>query len=92
MANPVFTEDGVELQMKFAFHQKRLNEVKNKQIVARFIKQITGSDISVECTYNKDATPGVVAATPGAHIPQPVAQETMQTISSIFGGGEVMDS
>ncbi len=86
MANPVFNEDGVELQFKFSFHQKRLNEVKNKQIIANFIKEVTGSDAVVTCTYRKDTAPGVAAVSA-----QPPT-DSMETISNIFGGGEVLDS
>ncbi len=87
MANPIFNEKGIELQFKFAFHQKRLNEAKNKQIIADFIKRSTGTDVAVICTYNKDATPGVTVA--AASVP---AAAGLETISNIFGGGEVLDS
>jgi DNA polymerase-3 subunit gamma/tau len=87
MANPIFNGEGIELQFKFAFHQKRLNEVKNKQIIADFIRRSTGSDVVVLCTYNKDATPGVSPV--AASVP---ASAGLETISNIFGGGEVLDS
>jgi DNA polymerase-3 subunit gamma/tau len=83
MATPVFTAEGIELQFKFAFHQKRLNEVKNKQIIADFVKQLTGSDVNIVCTYVKDAAPGggePVQANPAA----------IENISNIFGGAEVI--
>jgi len=83
MATPIFTPEGIELQFKFAFHQKRLNEVKNKQIIAGFIKQLTGADVAIVCTYVKDAAPG------GAQ-PQETKPATIDSISSIFGGAEVL--
>ena len=86
MANPIFTPDSIELQFKFAFHQKRLNEVKNKQIIANYIKQITGSDVNVICTYHKDAAAGAVAEGTTATTPAPA----LETISNIFGGAEVL--
>lgn len=79
MANPVFTDTGVEIQCKFAFHQKRLNEVKYKQIIAEYIKRVTGSDVEIVCSYIKpDAA--------GAGQPAPA----LEAISNIFGGGEVL--
>ncbi|HEX8182260.1 MAG TPA: DNA polymerase III subunit gamma/tau [Candidatus Saccharimonadales bacterium] len=88
MANPVFTADGVELQFKFLFHQKRLNEVKNKKIIAAYIKQITGSDAIVTCTYVKDGVSGGVTA---ATDTTPSGND-MEAIQNIFGSAEVLDS
>lgn len=85
-AKPVYGADSIELQFKFAFHQKRLNEAKNRQIIANFIKQITGKDVSVVCSLYKPESasePALVAvATPAA----------LDSITDIFGGGEVMST
>jgi DNA polymerase III subunit gamma/tau len=88
MAQPIFTDDSIELQFKFAFHQKRLNEAKNRQIIADFIKQVTGKTIAVQCTINKDAVAGPV---PAAAIATP-ASAPPDSITDIFGGGEVLHS
>lgn len=87
MAQPVFSEDKIELQFNFAFHQKRINEVKNRKIVADFIKQATGRDIVVACTVNKSAVPQPVV---GANDTAPAASPALESISNIFGGGEVL--
>lgn len=89
MAQPVFGEDTVELQFTFAFHQKRINEVKNRKIVADFIKQVTGQNIVVTCTVNKAAVPGPVAGTSAAAVPA-ASSPALESISNIFGGGEVL--
>lgn len=88
MANPVFGEEDVELQFKFAFHQKRLNEVKNRKVISDFIKQATGRNITVRCTVNKDATPAV----PTVVVTTSTAPAALDSISDIFGGGEVINS
>lgn len=89
MAKPVFSDDAVELQFKFAFHQKRLNEVKNRKIISDFIRQVTGKNIAVRCTINKDAVPATVAITAAAT--SVIAAPAMpDSISDIFGGGEVI--
>ena len=80
MANPVFSEDSVELQFKFAFHQKRLNEAKNRKIIAGFIKQVTGQDIAIVCTINSAATPAA-----------PAPPAAIASVTDIFGGGEVLN-
>jgi DNA polymerase-3 subunit gamma/tau len=82
MATPVFTSEGIELQFKFAFHQKRMNEVKNKQIIADAIMQLTGQDVRITCTYVKDAAPGGAAPK--------VDPSAVDNISNIFGGAEVL--
>ena len=87
MATPIFKDDGVELQFKFAFHQKRLSEVKNKQIIAEYIRRTTGSDVQVECTFIKNQS-GAAVAQPGDKFAKAPA---LETISNIFGGGEVLD-
>ncbi len=82
MATPVFNSEGIELQFKFAFHQKRLNEVKNRQIIADAIKQLTGQEVAITCTYVKDAAPGGAAPV--------VDTGAVDNISNIFGGAEVL--
>lgn len=89
MANPVFSKDSIELQFNFAFHQKRLNEVKNRTIIADFIKQVTGQDVAVVCTVQKGVTPAVLSP---AAVPGKAAPETLSSITDIFGGGEVLNS
>lgn len=88
MAQPIFNEDGVELQFSFAFHQKRLNEAKNRKIIGESFQKITGKNIKIECTYNKDATPAPHTASQ-AHIK---SVDSLDNISSIFGGAEVIES
>ncbi|HSH56102.1 MAG TPA: DNA polymerase III subunit gamma/tau [Candidatus Limnocylindrales bacterium] len=84
MAKPVYGPDSIELQFKFAFHQKRLNEVKNRQIIADFVKQITGQDVSVQCTLQAATAIAMPTAAPVGAAP------AMTSITDIFGGGEVI--
>lgn len=88
MAHPIFSDDEVELQFKFAFHQKRLNEVKNRKIISDFINQVTGKNIAVRCTINKDAVP--IAASAATSAPAVRTSPALDSISDIFGGGEVL--
>jgi DNA polymerase-3 subunit gamma/tau len=89
MAEPSFTEDGsLKLSFKFAFHQKRISEPGNRQILIGIIKELTGHAVSIECVYDKSAKPvkpETVAATPAK-------PDTIQSISNIFGGGELLES
>lgn len=102
MAQVTTDESGVTLGFKFAFHQKRLNEPKNKQIVIDLLEQAVGHPVSVQCTVAADApaAPAAVAAAPPAEsaaapgqVPaEPPAPEALSTISNIFGGAEVLES
>lgn len=47
MATPHFEPGKVTLELGFAFHQKRLNEVRNKQILSDIITGVTGSEIQI---------------------------------------------
>ncbi|MEO6513976.1 MAG: DNA polymerase III subunit gamma/tau [Candidatus Saccharimonadales bacterium] len=87
MAEPQFEARKITLTFSFAFHQKRLNEVKNKTILNNVIETIAGEPIEIVCLYDKNVKPNPLGITPD----QP-ADESMNTISSIFGGGEVIDS
>jgi DNA polymerase-3 subunit gamma/tau len=91
MAQPEFTEDNLVLTFKFAFHQKRIGEAANRQILSDIITQLLGKSIGIECVLNKDAdTPQVVAAMPVTAGAAP--DSAVSTISNIFGGAELLES
>lgn len=52
-AKPHFEAGKVTLEVSFAFHQKRLNENRNKQIIADTIEQISGLALQVTCIVGK---------------------------------------
>ena len=84
MARPEFTPGKVTLTFGYAFHQKRANDPKNKKIVISILQERTGQRVALVCIYNKDTTPLV---TPPAEQPAPTPPTV---ISSVFGGGEVI--
>jgi DNA polymerase-3 subunit gamma/tau len=58
MARPVFYEGTVELGFTFAFHQKRISEPKNREIVAAAVKEASGQEMAVRCILiSKNANP-----------------------------------
>ncbi|HTB48730.1 MAG TPA: DNA polymerase III subunit gamma/tau [Verrucomicrobiae bacterium] len=92
MAEPAFPEDGgLELRFAFAFHQKQLNEAANRQLFADVVHDLTGQNVMITYVLDKNAT---APATKPAATPKPAAAapDSLQAISSIFGGGEVLDS
>ena len=78
MAQIDFSEpDSVRLQFAFAFHQKRLNESKNRAIITEAIKQVIKRDIAVECLVNPDLLNQ-----------KKVDQTAIANIANVFGGAE----
>lgn len=86
MAVPTFGDGEVILAFSFPFHQKRLNEAKNKQVISDIITQTTGQNFLITCVVD------VQARTVPAAIAQPVTPDAdLESINNIFGGGEVLE-
>jgi len=77
MAQPTFDGTKLTLAFKFGFHQKRMNEVKNRQIFADTATRLYGSPIEITCIVAESDTPTT---------PQP----DVAAISNIFGGAELL--
>ncbi len=77
MAQPTF--DGVRLTLafKFAFHQKRMNEAKNRQIFTDTVERLSSKPIEIIC---------VLADSSEAIADKP----DVTTISNIFGSAELL--
>ena len=89
MARTNFYEDGLELGFSFAFHKRRFSETKNKDIIAGYIKELTGKDIPIHVVgIDKDAAPPPTRAIvqPGA-----VDSKDLAAISDVFGSAEVVE-
>lgn len=87
MAQTDFEQPGsVQLTFAFPFHQKRINDPKNRKIVADTIFEVIGQHVELVCIVSRDATP-----TPLATITAPANTEVaLQDISNVFGGGELL--
>lgn len=84
MGVPSIGENGnLILAFAFAFHQKRVNEAKNRKMLLDTIHEVTGQDVNLECTFNKE-----LAQQPARSQHEPA----LNTISNIFGGGELLES
>ena len=104
-ARPQFEPGRVTLEFGYAFHQKRLNENRNKELLTEVITNVTGSNIHIHCTVGKGVsaskpalppTAGEVvhSVTEGAPAPPPPRSQTgpVEAISNIFGGAELLES
>lgn len=92
MAVPQIEGDELTLAFGFAFHQKRLNEVKNKQIIADIMMEIMGRPISINCVVDQAASTPAKAASVTPPVAATTTTNAISTISNIFGGAEVLES
>lgn len=104
MTKPHFEAGQVKLECGFAFHQKRLNDARNKQTLSEVIKGVTGSDVQIICFVGENkptplapplpAPDGEVVhnAAPEAVKHQLPDDPNLETVSNIFGGAELLES
>jgi DNA polymerase-3 subunit gamma/tau len=95
MAHPRLEGDTLTLVFKYAFHQRRMNEAKHRQIVTDTVMNLAGSALVIECIFDKDVV-DEPAATVIANNPEiqdlPPEDPSLVAISNIFGGGELLES
>lgn len=103
-AEPHFKPGEVVLELSFAFHQKQLNNARNKQKLCAIILDVTGQQVQLRCIVGegkpapKDAPPalppadGEVVRNVEAAPPTPHQGDPLSAINNIFGGAEVLES
>jgi DNA polymerase-3 subunit gamma/tau len=91
MATPLFQDSELTLAFAFPFHQKRLNDAKNKQILAEIVSEQTGSPITITCIVESKAK-NPVSQEPEEKPPKlDKPADPLATISNIFGDAEVLE-
>lgn len=83
MAQADIQADKLVLTFNFPFHQKRLQDDKNRKLLTKLIKDTTGKNLVIEAMLNKSASK------PGASNTQ--QDKALQNISNIFGSAEVLE-
>lgn len=76
-AKPAFGPGTITLEFAFAFHQKRLNEAKNKQLIAEIVQGVTGENLQIICTVGEGASEPV---TVGPALP-PEGDEVVHSVA-----------
>ena len=71
----------VKLSFAFAFHQKRVNESKNKEIILDAIRQVSTKDIGLECVIDSSLL------TKTKHQEK---EPDIDTITTIFGNSQTI--
>lgn len=97
MAHPTFSNNVLNLGFAFGFHAKKISDTQTAAKLQEEIKILTGLDVSVKATHNKElkgVTPNIshIAV---ADVINTVSEITMHApdlaaVTSIFGGGEVL--
>jgi DNA polymerase-3 subunit gamma/tau len=91
MAQPSLKSNTLELSFEFAFHQKRIRDSKNAQIIADVYHELTDQKILIECVVDKNAKPQKYVIKPEPANKTTESQE-IKTISNIFGSAELLES
>jgi len=79
MAKPEFDGTTLSLAFKFGFHQKRMNEVKNRKVFADVISKLYGAPVEISC---------IILEPSAGNTPAP----DVSAVSNIFGGAELIES
>ncbi len=90
MAVPTFEEGKVTLCFNFAFHQKRMNDNKNRQIMSQLFLSELGTAVEIVCVVDKNTLP--TKPLPKPETTAETSQDSpVNTISTIFGGAEILE-
>ncbi|HSX16481.1 MAG TPA: DNA polymerase III subunit gamma/tau [Patescibacteria group bacterium] len=78
-ARPHFEPGKIILECGFAFHQKRLMETRNREVLGEIIKGVTGEDLQIQCIVGQGQDPNNLPK-PGLPPLPPEAGETVHTV------------
>lgn len=87
MANPVSDKDTLTLTFKHDFHRKRCSESKNQTIIQGILAEHGHDNIKLEFIVDKNSK----SESPQASIKPKDESDTLDKITSVFGGGEILD-
>lgn len=86
MATPKFSPGKITLVFNFPFHQKRVSDAKNHEILSSIAQDITGQKLALVYQLEK------ITATQPAQTQQAKVQNAdLSSITEIFGDAEVLD-
>lgn len=83
MAAPELNNSTLSLKFNFIFHQKRVSEAKNQQIIIDAIKQQKVEPITIDFVLDPKK--------PSATNTKAIKEFDVKTVTNIFGGGEMLD-
>jgi len=91
LATPLLSGDTLILSFQFPLHRKKVNLAAHKELIAKTIEDLSGQKLVIDCTVSEDLKPPAPAE---SKLAAQASQNNnpIQTISNIFGGGEVLES
>lgn len=99
MAQPDLDGDKLNLSFKFGFHAKKISDTATKMKIESIIAVLTNQPISLEVSHNKNALspvepePGQVLSEAADNLQAELEDNNdLQAITSVFGGGEVLET
>lgn len=90
LATPELDDEGLLLIFAFPFHQKKIDEVKHKSLIASIFADVTGQQVEIRTVVDKTKARG-----PASLHTQPTADPAraslISNVQDIMGGGEIVD-
>ncbi len=80
MAKPQISDDTLTLEFKFAFHQKRFTEPNNRAVISAIVEEIRKKPTKIVCVVVEKNTQNGPS------------NDSVKTISNIFGSAELLES
>lgn len=90
LAHTDYADGILTLNFQFPLHQKKLNQAKNKQLLAEIIEDTCGAKLAIECTVNKSPAPQ--ADLDMKERSSEPAASSLQAITNIFGTAEMLET
>ncbi len=87
MGVPEFEPGKLKLVFAFGFHQKLLNDPKNKQLLQDIIADVTIEHVTIECVLDKNSNTTEPTPRPAN---EKESSLNLENISNIFGGAEIV--
>lgn len=87
MAKPAMEDDILVLSVPYAFHQKRLKEEKNAAIIRKKLAEFSGRPVEFKVEVITKA-PNIKNETTDLG----KTSDTLEAVTKIFGGGEVLET
>jgi len=101
---PAFEPGMLVIECGYPFHQKSLNEARNKQLLGDIVTAVTGENLQIKCIVGKKLAPeekttpdlppdnSVTHTVQAEPVSKPPQSQAMQAVSNIFGDAELLES
>lgn len=91
MATVEISDNDLLLKVKYGFHQKKLKESKNASIIKEVLRDTFDNQLNFKVELTS-ATPEKEKMTESAKLPTKTSTSSIENITNIFGGGELLET